>query len=50
MQWAQTGTQEVTSQHHKTILWCMGGGPLAQVAQRGCDVSSLEIFKSCLIC
>ena len=47
-QWAQTGTQEVPSEHHEAFLSCMGDSVLAEVAQRGHGISSLEIFKSCL--
>jgi len=32
----------------KKILHTEGGEALAQVTQRGCGVSSLEIFRSCL--
>lgn len=30
------------------ILYCVDDGALAQVTQRGCRISSLEIFKSCV--
>jgi len=32
----------------KELISCAGDGALAQVAQRGCGVSSLEISKSLL--
>jgi len=38
-QWAQPETQEVPSEHQKTVLNCEGQGALAQVAQGGCGVS-----------
>ena len=45
-QWAQTETQGVSSKHQEALLYCAGNGALAQIAQRGCGGSSLEIFKS----
>ena len=39
--WAQTGTQEVPSEHQETVSHCEGGRALAQVAQGGCGVSIL---------
>jgi len=36
----------VPSEHKETLFYCEGDRALAQVAQRGCGVSSLEIFKS----
>lgn len=43
-QWAETGTQEFPSE--KEFLYCEGDLALEEVAQRGCRVSSLEIFES----
>ncbi|NXK53069.1 TNPO1 protein, partial [Chauna torquata] len=37
--WAQTGSQEVLSEHHEALLCCADDGALAHVAQRGCGVS-----------
>ena len=42
---AQNGTQEVTPDHQEALLCCAGD---EMPEQRGCAVSSLEIFKSCL--
>lgn len=44
-QWAQTGAQEAPSEHQEALLCCAGVGA-AQVAHRGCGVSSLEISKA----
>jgi len=41
-QWAQTGTQDAPSAHQH----CAGDEAEAQAAQRGCGVSSLEMFRS----
>lgn len=38
--WAQTGIQEVPSDHQEAFLCCVSDGELAQVAQRCCGVSS----------
>lgn len=38
--------EEVLSQ--EAVLCCTGDRALTQLAQRGCGVSSLEIFQSCL--
>jgi len=38
---AQTGTQEVPSEHQETLFQWEGGQTLTQVAQRGCEVSIL---------
>lgn len=46
--WAHTGTREVCSKHQDELLCCADNGALAQVSHRGCGVSSLEIFQSCL--
>nr|XP_047909708.1 uncharacterized protein LOC125180947 [Anser cygnoides]XP_047909709.1 uncharacterized protein LOC125180947 [Anser cygnoides]XP_047909710.1 uncharacterized protein LOC125180947 [Anser cygnoides]XP_047909711.1 uncharacterized protein LOC125180947 [Anser cygnoides] len=45
-QWAQTGAQEAPSEHQEALLCCAGARALAQVAHRGCGVSSLEISQS----
>lgn len=37
-----------SSEHLETLLCCIDDKALAQAAQRGCGVSSLEISKSCL--
>lgn len=42
-QWTQSGRQEVPSDHQKVLLCIAGAGVLAQVAQRGCGLSSLEV-------
>ena len=38
-QWAQTEMQEVPSEHRETLFYCEGDRALAQVAQRGYEVS-----------
>ena len=43
-----TGAQQVPSDHQEALCYCTGDGALAQVAQRGYEVSSLEISKSYL--
>lgn len=45
-QWTQSGRQEVPSDHQKVLLCIAGAGVLAQVAQRGCGLSSLEVSRS----
>ena len=45
-QWTEAGTQEVPPEHQEACLYCGGDRALAQAAQAGCGVSSLEIFKS----
>lgn len=52
-QWVAVTAQETMKQvvppgHQEVILYSMSDGALAQVAQRCCEVSSLEIFKRCL--
>lgn len=42
----QTGTQEALSKYCEAQLYSAGDGALAQAAQRGCNVSSLKIFKN----
>ena len=39
-QWAQTGTQEVSSEDEEKPFHCEGDEALEQCAQRGCGVSS----------
>lgn len=46
MQWALTGTQETSCEHQEALLCHLADGALAQVSQRVCGVSSLDIFKS----
>ena len=43
---AQTETQEVPSLHQEAFIYCTSARALAQVAQEGCAVCSLETFKS----
>ena len=40
-QWAQTETQEVLNIREPFYFYCEGGQALAQLAQRGCVVSTL---------
>lgn len=47
-QCAQTRTQEVPTEHQTAFLCCAVEGALEQFAQRGCGISSLEIFRSCV--
>lgn len=47
-QWAQTEAQEVPSRHQAAPLCCVSNRALAQAAQGGYRVSSLEAFKSLL--
>lgn len=42
----QKQTYEVLSGHQETLLSCAGNEALAQVAQRSCGASFLEIFRS----
>lgn len=44
-QWAQAGTQKGLTKHQEALLYCAGGGALAQVAQRGCGASLLGAFQ-----
>lgn len=37
------------SEYQEALLYCVGDGVLAQAAQCGCGVSSLEISKSHLV-
>ena len=46
-QWAPSRTQEALWKQ-EALLYCVSDGALAQVAQRGYEVSSLEISKSYL--
>ena len=45
---AETGTQEVPHKRAIELVYCEDDRALEQPAQRGCGVSSLEIFKSLL--
>lgn len=40
-----SGTREVLSEHQEACLCFVGGGALAEAAQRGGGVTSLEIFR-----
>ena len=40
--------EEVPSERQAACLYCVGDGALAQAAQRGGGVSSLEIFRGYL--
>ena len=43
---AQTGTEDVHSEHQEGLLYCADDEALAEAAQRGYGISSLKIFKS----
>ena len=45
-QWAQTGGQEVPSEHEEALLHSEGDGALEQVPKEAMDSPSLEIFKT----
>lgn len=44
----QTEAQEAPSEHLKSLVHSEGDGALAQVAQRGCRVSTPPAFWRCL--
>jgi len=47
------GTQELLSEHLKTLLYCVSDGALSQLAQPGCGISLLgdlqKLFTRVLI-
>lgn len=45
-QWAQPQTQEILSEHKKTVFDCEGSQTLEQVALRGCGLLTLGDIKN----
>lgn len=42
--WAQAETREVLSERQENLFHCTGDQALAQITQRGCEVSNIQVI------